>query len=59
MRTEDEIKEEIQLLENSLKKIRKNKNNYHDPQVPIDMIRENLHRIHTLEWVLGQHDRFD
>lgn len=59
MRNEGEINELIQSLENDIETIRKNSFKYRDESVPLDMIRENQYRIHTLEWVLGKHDRFD
>lgn len=59
MRTKQEITDYIEELQNGIETIRNNRDKYRDKQVPLDMIRENQHRIHTLEWVLGEHDRFD
>lgn len=54
-----EIKNYITELEEGIEKVRENKENYRDEQVPLDLIKENEHRITTLEWVLGEHERFD
>ncbi len=59
MRSESEIKELIVALEKDIETIRKNRSNWRDDSVPMDMIKENMHRIHTLQWVLGTHERFD
>lgn len=59
MRTKQEITVYIEELQRGIETIRNNMDNYRDKGVPLDMIRENQHRIHTLEWVLGEHDRFD
>lgn len=59
MRTKQEITDYIEELQKGIETIRNNMNKYRDRKVPLDMIRENQHRIHTLEWVLGEHDRFD
>ena len=59
MRTKQEITAYIEELQDGIERIRNNMDKYRDRNVPLDMIRENQHRIHTLEWVLGEHDRFD
>jgi hypothetical protein len=59
MRTNEEIINYIDELNNGIENVRNNMGKWKDQKVPIDLIRENLTRIHTLEWVLGEHDRFD
>ena len=59
MRSENEIKELINLLKKDMETLRRNHSNWHDENVPLEMIRENQYRVHTLEWVLGKHERFD
>lgn len=61
MRSESEIEKLIEALKEDEKTIRKRikENFYVDRESAYNMIRENNHRVHTLQWVLGQHDRFD
>lgn len=59
MRSVVEILKLIQELEKDIETIRKNRLNWIDEDVPRNMIKENYYRIHTLEWVLGKHERFD
>jgi hypothetical protein len=59
LRTKEEINNFIKELEQNIEYIRNNKDNWKDEKVPIEMIREKMYRIHTLEWVLGDHDRYD
>ena len=59
MRTKEEIKELMDELKENIEKIQENPNKWADKDVPLAMIQEKQTRLHTLEWVLGQHDRFD
>ena len=59
VRTEKEITGLMWELTKGIKNIEQNRHKYLDPEVPNNMIEENRNRIHTLEWVLGEHDRFD
>ncbi|WP_121616826.1 hypothetical protein [Virgibacillus halodenitrificans] len=59
MRDKKEIEQLIQSLEKNIEILRKSRSKYRDDSVPLDIIRENQYRIHTLEWVLGKHERFD
>lgn len=59
MRTQEEIMTCLNALKKDLKTIRGNKDNYVEKEGYYNMIREHQHRIHTLEWVLGDHERFD
>jgi hypothetical protein len=59
MRSKNEINAFIIELKNGIIKIRENEHKYIDQEVPLKMIEENQCRIHTLEWVLGQHERYD
>lgn len=59
MRTEEEISLYIEELREGIDKVRANKHKFLDEEVWRGLIRENEHRIHTLEWVLGHHERFD
>lgn len=59
MRTKEEIEAYIAELTEGIENVRKNKDKFLDAEVWRSMIRENQHRITTLEWVLGQHERWD
>jgi hypothetical protein len=59
MRNKKEIDALIIELEKGINNIRENEHKYIDKEIPLKMIEENQCRIHTLEWVLGQHDRYD
>ena len=59
LRRKKEILELIKELEKSSESLELNTHKYIDKDVPSQMIQENQYRIHTLEWVLGEHDRFD
>jgi hypothetical protein len=57
LRSKEEVLELIEEIKRNTERIRNNKHKWMDKNVPIDLIKENNYRIHTLEWVLGKHDR--
>lgn len=59
MRKKKDIEELILSIQKDNENIRKNKSNWKDSTIPMSMIRDNNTRVHTLQWVLGQHTRFD
>lgn len=59
MRSEKEIKAYLEELEQGIRNLRENRHKYRDEEAWRNMIRENMHRISTLEWVMGQHERWD
>jgi hypothetical protein len=59
MRNKDEILSLIDECKKNIVNIENNQHKFLDPGVSLNMILENQNRIHTLEWVLGEHERYD
>lgn len=59
MKTKEEIEAYIAELEQGIENVRANKDKFRDAEVWRSLVRENQHRITTLQWVLGQHERWD
>lgn len=59
MRSKEEIEAYIKELEQGLENVRAHKDKFRDVEVYRNLITENSHRITTLQWVLGEHERYD
>ena len=59
MRDKIEISLLIEECQKNIVNIRNNQHKFLDPDAFLNMIQENQNRIHTLEWVLGEHERYD